>query len=85
MGSDELVEVYSAGPPDAELIRSVLEGSGVPAVVYASGAGAAYPLTVGDMGRSTVLVRRRDEARARDVISEALSGDLSLGDEGGPT
>ena len=83
MGSDdEFVEVYSAPRPDAELMCSVLEGSGVAAVVRMSGAVAAYPVNVGDMGRTLVLVRRRDEARARDVISEALSGHLSLRDEG---
>jgi hypothetical protein len=68
----ELVEVYMSSPNDAELIRSVLEGSGIPARSTASGATGAYPLTVGALGETRVYVRVEDEDRARDVIADAI-------------
>lgn len=62
-----LVEVYSASHVQADVVRSVLEGSGIPAVVKDEGS-AAYPLTVGAMGEGKVLVRQEDRDRALDVI-----------------
>lgn len=75
----DLVVVYEASHPQAELVRSVLEGSGITAAVK-TGQTAAYPLTVGDIGRGQVLVRRSDHHRAREVIDAALHGELGMQD-----
>lgn len=73
----DLVVVYEVSVPEAEMMRSVLEGSGIAAAVK-SGQSGAYPVTVGDMGQGHVLVRRSDAQRAREVIETALEGELRL-------
>lgn len=73
----DLVIIYTAPVPDAELMRSVLEGSGITAAIQ-SGQTGAYPVTVGDLGQGQVWVRRSDAERARDVIEAALHGDLNI-------
>jgi Putative prokaryotic signal transducing protein len=67
---ENLVEVYEASRQQAELIRSLLEGNGIPAVTFGA-AGGAYPVNVGDLGRVQVLVQEIDEDSAREVITEA--------------
>jgi len=72
---DELVVVYSSNRMDAEMMRSVIEGSGIAAVTTGS-AGGGYPLTVGQLGAGRVLVRRKDEEAARAVLAAASESDL---------
>jgi hypothetical protein len=74
---NELVEVYAVGQIDAQVVRSLLEGNGIPAVVASEGAGGMYPVNVG-FGAGRVLVRRRDVATARELIYEAERGDFAL-------
>ena len=74
---DELVEVYTVGRLDAELIRSVLEGNGIPAFNLGGAITGSYPLTVGTLGAGRVFVRGKDEEAARDVIRAALAGELT--------
>lgn len=73
---DDLVEVYAVGRLDAELIRSVLEGNGIPAFNLGGAISGAYPLTVGTLGSGRIFVRDQDEEAARDVIRAALAGEL---------
>ncbi|MGH2808527.1 MAG: DUF2007 domain-containing protein [Actinomycetota bacterium] len=60
----ELVTVFTAGPMEAEIVRSLLESNGIPALVRQPGASGAYPVSVGMMGAGEVMVPidRRDEA-----------------------
>ena len=70
----ELVEVALAhGHVQAEMLRSVLRGSGIESAVTGEGEswGAAYPVSVGPMSRVSILVRPEDEERARALIEEA--------------
>jgi hypothetical protein len=67
---EHLVEVYMAGPNDAELMRSLLEGDGISATTVGSGASGAYPVSVGSLGETRVYVRAADEERARELISD---------------
>lgn len=68
----ELVEVYSTGPHEAEIVRALLEDAGVPAVTSGGGYDSAYPVTVGSLGERAVLVLRQDGERAAEIIAEAL-------------
>lgn len=63
--------MFSGSRNEAEVIRGVLESAGIPTVIGHSGAGAAYGVTVGPLGQSTVSV---DSARAEDA--KALLDDL---------
>ncbi len=75
-----LVPVYAASRVDADLIRSLLEGSGIRAFVLDERS-AAYPVSVGALGETRVVVRRQDEERARGVIGEAMEGHLTMAEE----
>ena len=70
---EETVEVYrgSGGPARAELLRSVLEGSGIECFVTGGfGASGAYPVNVGDLGQFGLLVHERDAERARELLAD---------------
>ena len=75
---DDLVPVFVADRFTAEMIRSVLEGSGIPAANSGAGVSGAYPVNVGTLGEGRVLVRKKDEAKAREIIEAAQHGDLEL-------
>ena len=65
---EELVPVFAGSPQDAELLRAALEGSGLEVTTESSGIGGAYPVNVGDLGQTRVLVRSRDRETARAII-----------------
>ena len=73
----ELVEAYSGSRIDTELIRSVLEGSGVECALW--GTGSTYlPETGAKHSRVRVMVKPSDLHRAHEVIDAAGVGDLDL-------
>lgn len=77
----EPVEVYSGSRLDAELIRSVLEGSGIRCALW--GTGSSYiPETGAKHSRVRVMVRPEDMSRAQEVIDAAGVGDLDLDVQG---
>jgi hypothetical protein len=81
----ELVEAYSGSRIDTELIRSVLEGSGIECALW--GTGSTYmPETGAKHSRVRVMVRPSDLERAHEVIDAAGVGDLDLdaGDDWDP-
>jgi hypothetical protein len=68
--SIRLVQVYLAqGEIDAQLIRSVLEASGVECMLSGESVRLTHGLTVDGLAEVKILVREDDEARAREVIS----------------
>ena len=73
----DLVLVYEANVVEADMVCSLLEGSGVHAVVFKSGIGA-YPMTVGPLGGGRVMVGRGDEERAREILAAADMGELEI-------
>lgn len=75
-----LVMVYRSQRHDAEAMRAMLEGSGIPAILGGEGYSSAYPLTVGVLGEGRVLVREEDRAAALALIEEAKAGDFELED-----
>lgn len=73
----ELVQIYTANGLEADLIRSVLEGSGIAVLIKRSGMEGVY----GPVHDTHLLVREEDEERAREVISAARAGELEISDE----
>jgi hypothetical protein len=65
----DFVEVYRGGGGQfrAEMLRSLLSGSGIESVVT-GGATAAYPTNVGPSGEFVIVVRREEADRAADLL-----------------
>ena len=75
----ELVQVFEAhGYMQAEMVRGVLEASGIESLLTGDGGaiGQMYPLSAGPLSRIFVLVRLEDAPRAVEVISSAEHGEL---------
>ncbi len=68
---EELVELYRADPLQADLVRARLEGSGIEAVIFGSGASAAYP-GASALGATRVMVRQEDVERAHEILDQPL-------------
>ena len=81
MEEEELVAVFTGSPRDAEMLRAALAGSGIEAAIQSSGIGGAYPVNVGDLAKTKLLVRPEDAEDARAVIA---AGDDGMLDEGPP-
>lgn len=76
LGAD-LVQAHSGSRVDSELIRSVLEGSGIECTLW--GTGSSYlPETGAKQSAVRVMVRPADLERAKEVIGAAREGDLDI-------
>lgn len=74
---ENLVVVYTAaGQIEANLIKGLLEAAGIPAMISQEGAGVAYGLTVGPLGKAQILVREEDAAEARELLAAIERGEL---------
>jgi hypothetical protein len=79
VSESEFVEIYRVGTLNAEMVRSVLEGNGIDCILSGSGMAGVYPGSALDS--AGVLVRSKDEARARELIEQVLRGDFALEDD----
>lgn len=67
--SVELIEVWRAhGEVDAQLIRSVLEGDGIDAMLSGESVRLTHAVTIDGLAEVKILVRKEDAERAREVI-----------------
>jgi hypothetical protein len=67
---NDLVSIYIAhGQVEAQLIKSLLEAEGIPAMIAQEGAGTAYGLTVGILGIAEIFVREQDAEEAKKLIA----------------
>lgn len=73
LGPDPAI-VFVGSPPEADLIRSVLAGSGIDCVIWRSGLEQSY----GGIAPNQVVVRREDAERAGEIIAAASTGELDL-------
>lgn len=73
----ELVQIYTANGLEADLIRSVIEGSGIAVLIKRSGMEGVY----GPVHDTHLLVREEDEERAREVIRAARAGEFEIEDD----
>ncbi|HEV2757796.1 MAG TPA: DUF2007 domain-containing protein [Actinomycetota bacterium] len=66
---EEFVEIYQGGGGQfrGEMLRSLLSGSGIEAIVRGAAIGL-YPTNVGVSGEFAILVRANDADRAADLI-----------------
>lgn len=73
---EELIVVYvAAGQVEANLVKSLLEAEGIPAMVAQEGAGSAFGLTVGPMGRAEILVPASRAEEARELLAGMKGGE----------
>jgi hypothetical protein len=69
---------------EAELLRGLLEANQVPVFLSQEGAGKAYGLTIGRLGRVQILVPESKGEQARQMIADLETGylqDQTLMDE----
>lgn len=75
--SDDLVSVFRAhGELEGEMIRSFLEAQGIQAMVVTESLGRIYGATVGEIGASTIYVKRVDEAEAVNLLKQMINGEF---------
>lgn len=69
--NDKLVVVYEThGITRAEIIKSKLEGAGIPAMLKYESLGPVLAVTVDGLGKVKVLVRKEDEQTAIELLKE---------------
>ena len=66
------------GQLQAELVRSLLQGSGIGCILRGEALSKTHGLTLDGLGRVEVLVASADEERARAVIATAENGELQI-------
>jgi hypothetical protein len=72
----ELVEVWTAhGEMAAQVIRSVLESDGIDSMLSGESIRLTHGITVDGLAEVKILVRKEDEARAREVIAAFVETD----------
>lgn len=77
MSSVEYFEVYSAnGQLEADMIRLMLEASGLHVITNQESAGAVYGLTVGPLGEVMILVPENEVEEANALLQAMEEGKL---------
>ena len=73
-----LVTVYTvAGQIEANIIKGMLEAAGIPVMVVQEGAGRAYGLGVGLMGKADILVPEQHAEAAQKLLDQMERGELA--------
>jgi hypothetical protein len=70
------------GELEAEIIRGLLEAGGIEVYLNQEGAGRAYGINVGTMGKVQVLVPSHQSVSARQILDDYLSGKYEATDLG---
>lgn len=77
MNEDRWEVVYeTSGPFQADMLRGILEANQIPVFLSQEGAGKAYGLTFGRLGRVQVLVPNSKFEIAQKIVQEVESGTL---------
>jgi hypothetical protein len=69
-----------SGALQANLIRGLLEAQDIAVLLSQEGAGRAYGINVGELGRVQILVPLLDEERAEEILAAYYQGDLFQND-----
>lgn len=72
----EVLDEVGFGIP-AEVILGLLESQGIHALLSQEGAGKAYGLTLGALGRVQILVKTSEMEKARLVLDAFYKGEYS--------
>jgi Putative prokaryotic signal transducing protein len=73
-----IAEVF--GELEGELIRGLLEAGGIEVFLNQEGAGRAYGLNVGSLGKVQVMVPSRDLQLAQEILDDYDSGNYASPD-----
>lgn len=69
--NEELLVVYETqGITRAEIIKSKLEGAGIPALLKYESLGPVLAVTIDGLGKVKVLVRKEDKQAAMELLKE---------------
>ena len=74
-----VAEVY--GDVEAEIIRGLLEATGIPVMLSKEGAGQAIGLQIGSMGEVQVLVPDNHVQSAQRIVDDYFAGKRDHDDE----
>jgi hypothetical protein len=77
LGEDLVVVASVQGMVEAEILRGLLEASGIQVGILPNGPMTAFPFTVGPLGMVDILVLARQEEAARAVLTEMRTGRLA--------
>jgi hypothetical protein len=67
----KLVEVHTAqGETEAQMIRSMLAGSGIDSMLRGESTRITHGFTVDGLAEVKIVVREEDEERARELLAE---------------
>jgi Putative prokaryotic signal transducing protein len=76
MSRRSVVVYTTSGPGQAAIVKNALTAAGIPAATSQEGAGAAYGLTVGPLGRVDILVPAQYAAEAEALLAAMRRGEL---------
>jgi hypothetical protein len=76
-GGNVVVVASVQGMVEAEILRGLLEASGIQVGILPKGPMTAFPFSVGPLGMVDVMVPSRHEEAARAVLAEMRSGRLA--------
>ena len=78
MSDNELVLLEEvSGTAQAEALRGLLEAQGVEVMLSQESAGqSTIPVTFGILGNVQILVRKKDEEAAKEILKEYYAGDF---------
>jgi len=76
---EQLVTVYTARHMEAQIIKGRLESEGIPALLSYESAGLIYGITVDGLGEVKVMVPKRLEKEAKEILE---AGESAKGGEG---
>jgi hypothetical protein len=80
---DKIVTVESVnGMLEAEILRGLLESSGVRVWLSHEAAGTAIGINIAPLGNVDIMVQERDLEQARQVLDDYQSGRLEVDDSG---
>ena len=71
MSEQKMVEVYrAAGELEAQVIRGLLDGYGIPCLLRSEATGSVFALTVDGMGEVKIMVSESRVEEAKGLIRE---------------
>ncbi len=80
---DKIVTVESVnGMLEAEILRGLLESSGVQVWLSHEAAGTAIGINIAPLGNVDIMVQERDLEQARQVLDDYHAGRLEVDDSG---
>jgi len=78
--SEQLVTVCTTKYMEAQIIKGRLESEGIPVLLSYESAGLVYGITVDGLGEVKIMVPKRLEKEAKEILE---AGESAKGGEGG--